>query len=317
MVIRKALGSVLVGTLTVAACRPDLPLTLSRVTGPRLLAVRAEPAEVAPGASSALSALLVDERGSTIDTGTRWWFCGERKPLSELGPVSPRCAVGDAALTPIGVGLDVNGNVPLDACRLFGPDVPESTASEPAGRPVDPDYTGGYYQPIRVETGAATAVDRLRLACGLAGATLGQLVAFRARYRANVNPAIASLQVVDGPELVPRERGDNRARRGERLALRAAWPSCTDGGCAGAEPYVVLDPVTRTLVDRRETIRVSWFATDGEFGEDRTGREDTDVSTTSDNVWTTPAQGGTVTMWLVVRDSRGGAGWSTYVINIE
>ncbi|HSO32295.1 MAG TPA: hypothetical protein VLT33_07265 [Labilithrix sp.] len=231
--------------------------------------------------------------------------------------MSPRCAVGDAALEPIGVGLDVSGAVPPDACRRFGPDVPESTAAEPAGRPVDPDPTGGYYQPIRVETRDAPAVERLRLACGLAGATLEQLVSFRARYAINVNPAIASLQVIDGPELAPRERGTTRARPGERLALRVAWPSCSAAGCAGAEPYVALDPVTRTLADRREAIRVSWFATDGDFGDERTGREEGDATSTSDNAWTAPAQTGTVTMWLVVRDSRGGAGWATYVIRVE
>lgn len=317
MVIRKALVGVIVITLAASACRPDLPLTLSRVTGPRLLAVRAEPAEVAPGSRSALRALWVDERGSRMDAGIQWWFCNERKPLRELGPVSPRCAGGDADLQPIGVGLDVNAAVPPDACRLFGPDAPESTAEEPAGRPVDADPTGGYYQPIRLGTGEVPAVDRLRLVCGLAGATLEQLVSYRTRYRVNVNPAIASLHVIDGPELVPLERGANRARRGERLALRTAWPTCGDAGCTGAERYVALDPVTRSLADRREAIRVSWFATDGDFGDDRTGREEGDGATTSDNVWTAPAQSATVTMWLVLRDSRGGAGWSTYVVTVE
>lgn len=317
MVIPRPLTSVLAVALAASACRNDFSLTLSRVTGPRLLAVRAEPAEVAPGSRSALTALWVDERGDALTTGIEWWFCNERKPLRELGPVSPRCAAGDAALEPIGLGLAVNGAVPADACRLFGPDVPESTAEEPAGRPVDPDPTGGYYQPLRIATGAGPAVDRLRLACGLAGATLEQLVSYRARYRMNVNPTIASLRVIDGPELAPRERGANRVRRGERLALRVAWPTCSEASCAGAEPYVALDPATRTLADRREAMRVSWFATGGDFGDERTGRQEGDTTTTSDNVWTAPDQSGTVTMWLVLRDSRGGAGWATYAVTVD
>jgi hypothetical protein len=88
-------------------------------------------------------------------------------------------------------------------------------------------------------------------------------------------------------------------------------------GCTGAERYVVFDTQSGGLVDQREGIAVSWFATGGAFDSDATGRAGTDFQVTSDNGWQTPAASGPVTVWVVLRDDRGGVGWQTYPLDVH
>jgi hypothetical protein len=67
-----------------------------------------------------------------------------------------------------------------------------------------------------------------------------------------------------------------------------------------------------------ETPVVSWFATDGEFGNALTAPT---LTKTFDNTFTAPevppaATGGVVSLWLVVRDQRGGTGWRQLQIHV-
>jgi hypothetical protein len=144
----------------------------------------------------------------------------------------------------------------------------------------------------------------------------------------------------------------NPVAAGARIELEVAWPpcptsdSCNDGfcgpdetpmscascppsvvvcpqdcaqvlHCGGAERYLVLDQATGALTDAREGISVAWFATDGSFGVDRTGRDGRDPLTFSDNTWIAPAHPGVVTMWVVLRDDRGGTAWGEYVLVVQ
>lgn len=134
------------------------------------------------------------------------------------------------------------------------------------------------------------------------------------------------------------------AKPGEHLLISVDWPSCpetgvcgdnictpeegvdncpadctTPSGCAGAEPYVSFDLDTRALVPRRESIRISWYANEGAFRDDRTGStEETAAQTTSSsNDWTAPTSPGRGTLWLVARDSRGGVSWKTLHVEVR
>ena len=62
---------------------------------------------------------------------------------------------------------------------------------------------------------------------------------------------------------------------------------------------------------------VSWFATGGTFDNDTTGRSATDSTPYTENGWTAPATAGTVYVWVVLRDDRGGVGWNSYTINVK
>jgi hypothetical protein len=93
---------------------------------------------------------------------------------------------------------------------------------------------------------------------------------------------------------------------------------CTGGrGCTGAESYAWYDPEARAVSSRRESLRVSWFASAGRFAEERTGRSESEADVTfSENAWRAPASG-VVRIWVVLRDDRGGVGWQSYTLRVR
>jgi hypothetical protein len=307
------------------ACRPDLDGRVSLVSAPRVLAVRAEPAEAAPRANVTYRALVVDASGEVTAPSLDWAYCNDRKPLAQLGPVSPACLQRAADfLSPLGVGAAVTASTPETACRQFGPDVPQAKLGEPAGRPVDPDPTGGYYQPLRLAlatpAGDAFTLGRARITCGLFGATSEQLHDFASRYRANANPSIDALTLAGGAVVPIASSGAvGTASTGERLTLRAAWSECPDRtqDCTGAETYAVFDLVSRSVVDHRESMRVAWFASAGTFDVDHVGRDGEGAVSFVEDAWTAPPVPGRVHVWLVVRDDRGGVGWESYEVDVK
>ncbi len=321
------------------ACLPEVEADLSRVDEPRILAVRAEPAEVAPGEAATFTALYADASGELAAAPIDWAFCTARRPLAELGPVNRAClAEKGEVLVPLGEGPSVSGAPPIDACRRFGPEPPVAEPGQPGGRVVDPDPTGGYYQPLRIlppDEAAGLSLLQLRLRCGLAGATQQQAAEHRRRYKANVAPEVAAL-TADGAAI----EDALGVAPGAAVKLRVGWASCpaqakcgdgvcsldedaeqcavdcTDSpGCSGAETYLRLDPVALALTTSREAIGVAWFATGGSFEQARTGRGSEELERTSDNVWTAPDEAGEYALWVVLRDDRGGAGWRS--VNVQ
>jgi hypothetical protein len=337
------------------ACKPTLDQTVSIVSEPTVLAVRSDPPEavpIPPANGVKLTALYVDGSGAIADASIDWAFCTARNPLANLGRVNPECVRSSGSwFVPVGVGLDVSGTLPNNGCIQFGPEVPQPMMGQPPGRPVDPDLTGGYYQPVRVlatnDGGTSVTVGETRLSCGLAGGVGNVSADYEKRYHFNVNPKVGSLSLAPsaspGAVLSPDDQGaKNAVQAGEHVTLRASWAvcpttdACGDGfcgpddtvqtcpsdcatptGCAGAERYAGFDLSTQTIVDRREAIAVAWFATGGAFDYDRTGRVSTDLATTSDNGWQAPLQAGLVHLWVIVRDDRGGTGWAEYAFDVH
>jgi hypothetical protein len=325
------------------ACVPELDDRVFLVTGPTLLGIAATPAEAAPSSSVTMSALYVDpngDRSADPSTHLAWSFCVAREALTDQGTVSPGClASGGPNLVGIGDGPSAKGVLPADTCRLFGPDPPDATNGQPAGRPVDPDPTGGFFQPVRLllsDGGDTFAIGATRIACGVGGAT-GQVTSeFAAQYTMNQAPALASLSIVratgktivapDAPGAAP----GGVVAPGEHVTLEAAWApcattaTCSNGvcgkpvGCTGSEQYLVFDPVGRALEVQREAIRVAWFTTGGTLEDDTSGRAASEADTsTLDNPWTAPTTAGDVRIWLVIRDDRGGVGWQSYRVQVN
>ncbi len=332
------------------ACKPNIDETTSLVTQQRFLAIQATPAEGAPSASATFTALVVDENGPVASPAITWDFCNARNPLANLGPVSPECLEpGDPNLVPLGTGPGASGTIPAIACRQFGPEVPEVMGNQTPGRPVDPDATGGYYQPVSLflpaSSGSTSALFQTRISCGLAEGSSDVANDYLARYHLNVNPSVASLVVVSAggaPLAMDPGGAGNTVPVGQTLSLEVAWPTCpladvcgdglcgpdeslqtcpadctTPQGCAGAERYLNYDLTSQSLVDAREGIHVSWFANGGSFGLDRTGNDGSDTTTTSDNTWQAPTSAGTVHMWVVLHDDRGGSGWGAYTLQVQ
>jgi hypothetical protein len=279
-----------------AACNPTFSDRPSRVAAPRVLAVRGQPAEARPGTMVAYDMLVAAADAAEA----RWSYCTVPKPLDENNIVAAGC-LADAGESPIGGGPSASAPLPLKACQLFGPDPPPQTPGQPPLRPRDPDVTGGYFQPVRVAVDGVTAFGLERITCNLASAGADISVAFAARYTPNQNPTLLPLGAPLPLDAVP---------AGATVTLTAAWSDDS------AESYVVYDLEQLALVERRESLRVSWFATDGTFEHDRTGRGESEPETTSDNHWAAPAQPGVVQLWVVLADSRGGVDFAASTLTV-
>lgn len=272
--------------LLLAGCRPDFGPAGSLVERPRLLAVRAEPAEARPNDTVSYRAFFAAPDGAPA-TSTDWALCATPKPLGENNVVARACL--ENGVVPVdGTGDQVTVRTPANACSLFGPDLPPQMPGAPAQRPRDPDATGGYFQPVRVRSRDALGFGLLRLACNLAGASVDVALEFAQRYHMNDNPTVSSIEIPD------------RVRSGAVAHLVAHWES------SSAETFPVLDTELNALRDQRESLRVSWFATGGSFATEVTGRAGDDPALFADNDWTAPETAGPIHLWLVLRDSRGG-----------
>lgn len=310
--------------VALVACVPDHADDESRVDEPRLIAVQMDPPEVGPRQSFTLRGLYAGGEQADID----WAFCTEQKPLSELGPISARCLAPDGAGLgePFANGLEASSTMPADACRLFGPDRPPPKDGEPAGRPVDPDPSGGYYQPISLfdYDQARASLYEARVACSLPGVTREQFTEWTQNYVRNRNPEIETLELIQDGEAVPLDPQAEppTVRAGRPLQLRVWAAACgddvdPDAACGGAEPYLYFDIGTREIVTRKERLRASWFATAGLFRDARTQLRRGEDGWSGLNVWTAPGSQKSVTLWVVLRDDRGGSSWQTYSLRVE
>ncbi|HTN51732.1 MAG TPA: hypothetical protein VML50_04970 [Anaeromyxobacter sp.] len=260
--------TILLSATLLCACAPSFD-PASYVKGIRVLAVKAEPAEVAPGQSTTLSALAVDTSGATVQAV--WIACTE-PAVTGSGPVNPDCFGPGTApyLVPLGTGLTLDATIPAVAPADFGP----------------PDAGGGVYLPIVVRassaSGAVTGEYGLRLAQGAPP---------------NQNPTLSDVVVVAGATLTPLDPATPlEVHAGDQLTLRGEFAP------GSAETYqTVVSGVPSTVT---EILRVSWFASGGSLSEAVTGGDKPDTVWTADTHL--PPAGSIIDLWVVGRDERGG-----------
>jgi hypothetical protein len=299
-----------------------------------------------------LSALIgtPDPNGATSKLS--WGLCIARKPLTELGPVNPVCIQpprqAPKDIVDLGPGESVTAKLPTDACSLFGPSLPEAMNGQPAGRPVDPDPTGGFYQPISVTLldSGVTSMGSVRIFCPPSGLDQQQAAEFNRNYRNNQSPQIDEFSALaeSGESLpIPDEPEQLVVAPNQALHLQAAWHACphsavcgdgvcgagedkgncaddctTPKGCTGAEDYAWFNPDSRAVESRHESIRVSWFSTAGHFEDAVTGRDESEFDqTTTGDLWTAPAALGEIRVWAVIRDSRGGQSSRSFLVSVR
>ncbi len=336
MVSRLALA--LTTVVALAGCKPEPEGRASLVTEPRVLAIRSEPAEAAKGQVVKLSMLLAADNGAPVSE-LRWYSCGEPKPLAAPGTVSLSCLKDpdSTTLTALPKGTASRLTLSEEVCGLFGPNPPTPQPGEPPRRAGDPDPSGGYYQPVRLDLEGELSLGFVRLDCGLGAVSQENSLEWTKRHRINTNPELAQLRVrVGAGEWKVVDLTSTLALAPDSdVEFEASWATCPtsdrcgDGicgidddrttcskdcgtivGCTGAERFLLMDPVARELTEARETLRLSWFATDGSFERDGTGRRSDERETTTQNGYHTPAVAGPVSMWFVLRDNRGGVGWA-------
>jgi len=276
--------------MALPACDEALDQRLAIINEPRVLAVISEPAEAKPGATVAYQAIVASPAGPLV-VEPSWAFCLASKPPTEDNAVSTGC-LDESQLAPLGTAATVTGTLPVDACMRFGPDTPGMNF-----RPRDPDPTGGYYQPLRVDAGIDLdlAFGFSRITCNLPTAPADIAFEYRQSYAANVNPTLDPVDLLEAPA-------------NSDVTLTASWPA------ESAESYLWFDPLRQRLVLRNESMRVSWFATDGKLAVDASAVAEGSSSTMVTTTWHTPGPG-TAHLWFVLRDSRGGV--ATRSISVE
>ncbi len=249
---------------------------------PLVVAVRAWPAELTPGASASLEALWIAPLDAPADPKIRWALCLLPPPLIPDLPVDPRCAdEAGAHLLPLGEGRYASLTVPLDACARFGPSPGPAAPGAPAPRPIDPDASGGFSLPVRVQPdGGPVTLARLRLACP--PANLPSDAARRLAQEAVPN---------EHPRLV--RFGAVAAGRSLRLRIEAADDA--------AERWLWWDPAGRRLVERTEALELTLHTTSGTLSQHRLTLE---AGETAEVQLDGAAED--YAAWAVLRDERGG-----------
>ncbi|MBX3154931.1 MAG: hypothetical protein KF773_02940 [Deltaproteobacteria bacterium] len=283
--------------LVLAACADAPDQRLAIVRAPRILAVVAEPAEARPMQEVSYRALVAGPDG-TIATDLAWAQCLSPKPPTEDNAVSAACIAG-GMFADLGVAATVRAPLPVDACALHGPGVPNGEF-----RPRDADPSGGYYQPVRAEVVGSEllAFGLSRITCKLPTAPFELAQRYDREYVANRNPSIVATSPA-GPTAT--------VAAGADVELSVTW------GETDAEAYLYFDTLARELVVRREAMRVSWFATGGEIDVDATAVAEGDDRRTVSTTWRAPAAPGPATLWFVLRDSRGGIATSAIDVAVQ
>ena len=330
-------AALLFALLLCVACAPDLTTKASRVTQARVVAVRAEPAEAKPNAQVTWTAVVVTPEGAVMDAPVDWAFCLVPRSPTDSSSISTICLGdgtvdaglpdggladgGDAGPPPAPVVVPVMGTghtqvrarIPMDACAKVGPQVPPASMDGTRQRPPDPDVTGGYYLPIRLTTTATTpdgdstdvSFARQRLRCTLPDVP-GQTAAdFAARYVNNVNPVMGDVTVAGA--LAPTDATPVPVDATQPIELVGSWTP------ESIEDYVAVNPETRELDDRTESMEMQWYTNGGAFAHDRT-TANSDLLTSTNTLTIDADHVGPVTVWIVLKDERGGVAFRVLVL---
>ena len=306
-----------------AGCVPDLHVKASRVQQTRVVAVRATPAEATPGQKVTWQAIVVTPLTPPAAMQIDWSMCEAPRNPADSITVTGACFGEDDQLAADGGaptvreigghGATAEGSIPSDACRKIGPEVSAMAApGASAQRPPDADITGGYQLPLRLKLGDPTpggdpridiSFDRQRVRCNLANAPADDARAYTMRYKANQNPELSGVEVA-GNILAVNDGMTYQVPKGSKLTLRIGWDP------SSRETYVLFDPVQRAVVERSETLDVSWYTNGGEFEHDRTTQDGTDPIS-SNALVLDPTVAQVIKVWVILRDDRGGVGVAT------
>jgi hypothetical protein len=255
-----------------AGCQSFSDPPVSFVAGLRVLGIKADPPQIAPGASTTVAALVVDTDGGT--PAASWSQCN--LPPLPGQTVNTACVDGSggAQLQPIGDGLTIPFLMPQVTADQLGA----------------PDATGGVYLPLVASVNANVQAANAQAVTAVYRLRLGDAAP------ANSNPTIADVFSVDAA--------------GAMSALDAAAPTPVHSGEAlsltvtfapdSAQTYTAADGTVTT-----ETLTTSWFCTAGALSFEKTSA--TQPVTVLHLDQRLPASGAQIDLYAVAHDERGGA----------
>jgi hypothetical protein len=300
----------------IAGCGPTFD-PASLLTGLRVLAIKAEPPEVAPGETSLLTPLIVDSRGMDAGTPRATWSLCLQAPL-------PGAAVGDECLsTDLGASNVVTKLGEGPTMQVTMPNVTQAQLGVP-------DSTGGVYLPVimRVTDGVetVTTVYRLRYTAKISTPFFTGPI-----QPPNHNPKIDDILVSYGDDGGIAHLDEIKIHQKDRIAMRASLSADSaemypriegtlqlpdggislDGGIKFFDGGIDIGPIH--LVEVTETLRVSWFTNIGRFVPDVTGASGKlDAELRLDKYLPPdPYAPADIDIYIVVRDDRGGTDFTT------
>jgi hypothetical protein len=304
---------VLAGSVALG-CKPEVGQAPSLITDYALLAVKGDPAEAKPDENVVYSFLLASPSGTVTDATAGWDVCETPKPPAENSSVASACNPPEPGAA---TGQTFAAPVLTKACMLFGPIAPPVATGQPSIRPRDPDSTGGYYLPVRVKfpalaTGSLTGFAFERITCNLANAATDIVDDYNKRYQPNNHPGIAATDVIraDGSSF-NLDSGSPTIAPGESVVFQATF---ADGS---AETFPVLNPDRRRAggPDREPVHVLVCYIRIVCTRPHRRGRHrDRHFD---QQYLESPGHGrDNGTLWLVLRDSRGGTAFKSYSIQM-
>ena len=247
----------------------------SHIAALSVLAIKAEPPELAPGETTTLTAEAFDPEGRAITL--QWAACLDPPSPTTGDVVNPDCLTTTTAdyLLPLGTGISVPFTMPAIDPKTLG----------------TPDVTSGLYLPVRVLISAGdshiTAVYRLR---------------FSLFPPPNQNPRIDEILLL--PDGISGSEGGSLSD-GEPIdaGRPVSFRTLLHPGSAETYKVITLDQNKQPVVSTQtEELRVSWFSTQGTFTNEHTGEARPDTTLTV-AVGTPP---GPLELWAAVGDGRGG-----------
>ncbi len=290
--------------LAAAACSPDFE-KIWDVTDLRILAVQASPPEVlfisvpATFPTVRVTALVADPRAPKARVDWEMWACTPEKKTCDDAHLREKVAAGSGAQGEIATNFVLSralydAGMQKDTFRGFG------------GLPIKVE--------VRVKRGTYQARAIKRVIYGFA---------LPPGKWPNNNPSITEVQVDD--ETMPAAWEVEADEEYELLPKTPTWDreTYTVLTFSGVSQACLKDPTaagcSRTL---EENLTYSYFATSGEISHASTGGKDRafvtdkkvkDISST----WTPESDVDEATLWVVVRDDRGGTAWSTLKAKVK
>jgi hypothetical protein len=285
----------------------------SQVTDLRLLGVRATPADLAPGESARLEALVLDPSRAELPT-VLWVGCAadpfnqNRSPCADSAVLQdPGALTGGTGTLPDGVSvIGFNGMASYSApTSLFAPLAADDSirqtgtvglvlafaVAETVSPTANADEVKAVFDRVqKKEIKSVLSLFRLRIS---------------ENTERNVNPTVDAL-------LVNGARWPENARVGVKRGQAVPFDLVAPDGAF--EPYTAITPAGTSPTT--EKIQVAWYSATGTFSQTNTALREAVTTTftapTGDDPRNPLPERPQFSMWTVLRDSRGGQSWRTW-----
>jgi hypothetical protein len=285
----------------------DLP-SVSEVEEFRVLGMKAEPPEIAPGEGTRLEILWADPEGNGREVSFAWMGC------SGYIHSSQGLSTCDMVIPPIVQTAEEGGDV------LEIPETPEDileydiTGSGKVSATFIVLMCAGGKLPAPDEYKSKRNVENINTLCkGGDGISVYKTITISESSDPQRNPVLERLKangkiVEMGDDADPLEvRCKEKKECGAEVTFRAFFEK------ESLQDYETIEYGKPKTVDER--MYVSWFVTGGSVDMSRAGPEGDDLVGPYETKWS-PEEPGTFTLYVVGHDDRGGASWQTYTIDV-